>query len=134
MQELPASRDDAIDAAMSLPARLHAAGLRFAMAREGGVRGAPNLRNLAHEAGAAVAHGLPPEAALRAITLSAAELLGVADQIGSLDVGKRANFFVSEGDALEVSSRVLRVFVAGRELDTGSRQRRLMQKYAIAGS
>ncbi|MFN7695907.1 MAG: amidohydrolase family protein [Burkholderiales bacterium] len=129
VQELPLRRDDAIDASESVPARLHEAGVRFAIARQGGARNAPNTRNLAHEAAAAVAHGLPPEAALRAITLSAAELLGVADLLGSLEVGKLASFFVCDGNALEVSTRVQRIWVRGREIDVRNRQTRLMEKY-----
>ncbi|MBN8506670.1 MAG: amidohydrolase family protein, partial [Burkholderiales bacterium] len=100
--------------------------------RQGGARNAPNLRNLGHEAAAAVAHGLPYEAALRAVTLGAAELLGVADRVGSLDVGKEASFFITRGDALEPATEVLQVFVQGREVDRGNRQTRLMQKYAPA--
>ncbi len=133
VQELPLRRDDAIDQSERTPALLALAGVRFAIARQGGIRNAPNVRNLAHEAAAAVAHGLAPEAALRAITLSAAELLGVADQVGSLDAGKLATFFVTQGDVLEVATRVERVFVRGRELDVGNRQQRLMEKYQRRG-
>ncbi len=129
VQKLPLRRDDPIDAAETVPARLHAAGVRFAIARQGGLRAAPNTRNLAHEAAAAVAHGLPPEVALRAITLDAARLLGVDDRLGSLDVGKLATFFVTAGDALEPSTRVQRVWVRGREVDPRNRHTRLMDKY-----
>ncbi len=132
VMELPTRRDDPVDAAETLPARLHEAGVRFAIARQGGARNAPNLRNLGHEAAAAMAHGLPYEAALRAVTLGAAELLGVADRVGSLDVGKEASFFITRGDALEPATEVVQVFVQGREIDRGNRQTRLMQKYAPA--
>jgi imidazolonepropionase-like amidohydrolase len=108
---------------------LHAAGLRFAIAREAGLSNAHNLRNLAHEAGAAVAHGLPAEVALRAITLDAAELLGVADQLGSLQVGKLATLIVCSGDVMEPASQVLRAWVRGREIDLRNRQTRLTEKY-----
>lgn len=129
VQKLPLRRDDPIDAAETVPARLHAAGVRFAIARQGGMRNAPNTRNLAHEAAAAVAHGLPHDVALRAITLDAAALLGVDALVGSLDVGKLASFFVTAGDALEPSTRVQRVWVRGREIDPRNRHTRLMDKY-----
>jgi len=129
VQKLPLRRDDPIDAAETVPARLHAAGVRFAIARQGGMRAAPNTRNLAHEAAAAVAHGLPHDVALRAITLDAAALLGVDALVGSLDVGKLATFFVTAGDALEPSTRVQRVWVRGREIDPRNRHTRLMDKY-----
>jgi imidazolonepropionase-like amidohydrolase len=129
VQKLPLRRDDPIDAAETVPARLHAAGVRFAIARQGGMRNAPNTRNLAHEAAAAMAHGLPADVALRAITLDAAALLGVDALVGSLDVGKLATFFVTAGDALEPSTRVQRVWVRGREIDTRNRHTRLMDKY-----
>lgn len=129
VMELPLRRDDPIDAAEAVPARLHEAGVRFAIARQGGARNALNLRNLAQEAAAAVAAGLPRAAALRAITQTPAELLGVGDRVGSLAVGQEASFFVTRGDALEPATSVLRVFVLGREIDTSHRQTRLMQKY-----
>ena len=78
------------------------AGVRWCMAMGG--RDSSNARNLPYEAAASIAHGLPEDAALRSITLSAAELLGVGDELGSLEAGKRATLFVANGDAFELSS------------------------------
>ena len=69
--------------------------------------------------------GLPHDEALKAITLNAAEIWGVADQLGSLDVGKTANVVVADGDPLDVKTDVKQVFIAGREIPMTSRQTRL---------
>jgi imidazolonepropionase-like amidohydrolase len=86
-------------------------------------------RNLPYEAGYAVAFGLPWDEALRAITLSPAEIWGVADRLGSLDAGKIANVVVANGDPLDVKSDVKHVFIAGREIPLESRQTRLRDEY-----
>src|SRR5690606_19910309 len=97
---LPLRRDDPYDAPYSLPARLHEAGVKFCIAAEssGYPGGASNARNLPFQAGNAVAYGLGQSEALRAITLGAAEILGVSDVIGSLTAGKEATLLVSKGD------------------------------------
>jgi imidazolonepropionase-like amidohydrolase len=78
----------------------------------------------------AVAYGLPREAALSAITLRSAEILGVADRVGSLEAGKEASFFVVDGDPLEILSSVEQVWIAGREQDRSEdHQWRLYQRY-----
>lgn len=113
------------DAVFRLPAELHQRGVKIAFASYDG----HNVRNLPYAAGYAVAHGLPWEAALRAITLTPAEIWGVADQLGSLDVGKTANVVVANGDPLDVKTDVLRVFIQGRELPMESRHTRLRDEY-----
>ena len=77
----------------------------------------------------AAAYGLPKEAALRAVTLSTAEILGVEDDYGSLEAGKEATFIVTSGDPLEILSRVERAWMAGLELDLNDRQKELFEKY-----
>ena len=77
----------------------------------------------------AAAFGLSKEAALRSITLSPAEILGVADRVGSLDEGKDATLFVSTGDALETRSQVSLAFIQGRKIDLSDRQKMLYKKY-----
>jgi cytosine/adenosine deaminase-related metal-dependent hydrolase len=72
---------------------------------------------------------LPRDVALRAITLSPAEIFGVADQLGSLATGKEATFIVTDGDPLDVRTHVVRAFVRGRETSLESRQTRLWEKY-----
>ena len=125
---LPRRAADPYDAAYSAPARLHEAGVKIAIGDGGD---ASNARNLPFHAGMAVAFGLPEEVALRAITLTPAELLGVADKVGSLAPGKDATFFVAGGDPLEIETAIERVFVRGAEIDLErDRQRQLWHRYA----
>jgi imidazolonepropionase-like amidohydrolase len=91
---------------------------------------AHNSRNLPYQAGFATGFGLPPGEALKATTLNAAEIWGVADQLGSLDVGKSANVVVATGDPLDVKTDVIRVFIAGEEIPMTSRQTRLRDEYS----
>ena len=127
----PLRRDEPYDSAFTLPARLHAAGIRFAIAAEGpGSRGgSSHLRNLAQHAATAVAHGLPYEVAIRSITLSAAEILGVADRLGSITPGKDATLIITNGDVLEMSTQVTAAYIQGRQVDLGSRHKMLYEKY-----
>jgi len=104
------------DAVYSLPAELYKRGVKIAFASFD----AHNARNLPYQAGFAISFGLPPDEALKAITLNAAEIWGVADQLGSLDTGK----------PLDVKTDVKRVFIGGQEVPMTSRQTRLRDEYA----
>jgi imidazolonepropionase-like amidohydrolase len=126
---LPLRRDDAFDSRFSLAARLHTAGVRYCIARQGDGFGAAHERNLPYEAAQAVAFGLPREEALKAITLYPAQILGVDDRLGSLQPGRLANFIVTGGDPLEVVTPIERIFIQGREISTANRQTRLAEKY-----
>ena len=128
---LPMRRNDAYDASYSLPQRLRAAGVQYCIggAGAGSPNGAAAARNLPYHAACAVAYGLPPEEAIRAITLSSAEILGVADRIGSLSVGKDATLIISTGDILETESNVTHAWIQGRKVDLGSRHQMLYEKY-----
>lgn len=123
---LPRRDDSPYDENYGLAGRLEKAGVRFTLntgeetARE---------RNLPYSAGISVAHGLSHDAALRAITLSAAEILGVADQLGSLQPGKRATLFIADGDPLEVTTNISRAFIQGRSVDMSSKHTVLASKY-----
>jgi imidazolonepropionase-like amidohydrolase len=88
-----------------------------------------NSRNIRQEAGNAVSNGLPWDQALRAVTLSPAEVFGVADRYGSLEVGKVANVVVWSGDPFEFSTGVEHVYIRGREIPLTSRQRELFERY-----
>lgn len=114
------------DAVYSLPAELHKRGVKIAFASFD----AHNSRNLPYQAGFATGFGLPADEALRAITLNAAEIWGVADQLGSLDAGKTANVVVANGDPLDVKTDVKRVFIGGQEIPMTSRQTRLRDEYS----
>ena len=122
----PASRHHPVDAPHSLPMTLHEAGITFAI----GCEDEPaHERSLSHNAATAAAHGLPRNAALRSITRSPAEIIGVGDRLGSLESGRSATFFLCEGDPLQVSTLPLRAWIDGREIDLGDRQKRLHEKY-----
>jgi imidazolonepropionase-like amidohydrolase len=125
---LPARRTDPYDAPYAAAGRLHAAGVEVAIGDGGD---AANARNLPFQAAMAVAFGLPADAALRAITIVPAELTGVADRVGSLAPGKEATFFVADGDPLEITTAIERVFVRGQEIDLErDRQRQLWRRYS----
>jgi imidazolonepropionase-like amidohydrolase len=125
---LPARRDDDFESAYANPARLQAAGVRYCLAGEAaGDHGKD--RNLGLYAARAAAHGLTPAQALRAVTLSAAELLGVAAELGSIAVGKRATLIVTDGDPLEVATQVKLAFIDGAQIDLSSRHTQLYEKY-----
>lgn len=123
---MPRRADAPYDDAYTLPARLHAAGIRFTIANGDDTA---HERNLPYSAAMAVAHGLPHDEGVKALTLSAAEILGVADRYGSLETGKSATLIVTTGDVLEVTTRVQRAFIDGREIDLSNKQTRLEDKY-----
>ena len=125
---LPTSPTDPYDAAYANPARLLEAGVSFAI-KSGGSDVGTASRNLPYDAGMAVAYGLPESAALRAVTLAPAEILGVADQLGSLDVGKRANLVITAGHVLQPTTEVKGLFLSGKPLSAESRHTRLYQKF-----
>jgi len=122
----PRRRGDPYDAAFTVPARLAAAGVRFAIANGGG---AWSERNLPYQAATAQAFGLTEDQALEAITLSPARILGVDDRVGALAAGKDATLIVTDGDVLEESSHVLKAYIEGRAVDLTDRQKVLDEKY-----
>lgn len=114
------------DAVYSLPAELNKRGVKIAFASYD----AHNARNLPYQAGFATAFGLPYDEALKAITLNAAEIWGVADKLGSLDVGKTANVVVATGDPLDMKTDVKQVFIEGKEVPMTTKQTRLRDMYS----
>ncbi len=110
----------------TIPLKLHEAGIRFAISDAGTTR----LRDIAYEAAMMAAHGLPKEAALRAITLSPAEIFGVDNRIGSLEVGKKATIVVSDGDIMEHSEvNVTHMWIGGAAVDLSDKHKELYEKY-----
>jgi len=118
--------EERYDAVYRLPAELSKRGVKIVFASYD----AHNSRNLPYQAGFATAFGLPHEEALKAVTLNAAEIWGVADRLGSLDVGKAANIVVANGDPLDVKTDVKQVFIAGKQIPMTSRQTRLRDQYS----
>ncbi len=124
----PSRRHSAYDEAYTLPKRLHDAGIAFCISA-GGRFGANGIRNLPYNAATAAAFGLTEVEALRSITLSPAEILGVSDRVGSLQVGHDATLFVADGNILETPTQVELAFVKGRRVDLNNRHTQLYQKY-----
>jgi imidazolonepropionase-like amidohydrolase len=110
-------------------ALLQRAGAKVVLIGNGSGEEGFNVRNLKYDAGVAVAYGLPWDAALRAVTLAPAEMLGVANRIGSLQPGRDANVVVWSGDPFEFTTRAEHVLIRGRDVVTPSRQDELMQRY-----
>ncbi|MBP3955600.1 amidohydrolase family protein [Gemmata sp. G18] len=125
VMSLPREIGDKYDAPFVAASKLHEAGVKFCIRSAG----SNNTRNLPYEAAMAVAYGLPPEEGLKAVTLSAAEILGVADRFGTVESGKRANLVIANGDVLQASTQVLSVFIEGRPYEPTSKQTRLFDKY-----
>jgi len=89
------------------------------------------MRNLPYHAATAAAYGLPQDEALRAITQYPAEILGIADRVGTLEVGKDATIFVSDGDPLQTETQVTAAWIQGRKVDLTSHHTQLYDKYQI---
>src|SRR5215203_1439064 len=119
---LPGREDDAYDALYENPARLQQAGVRFCIST--GDSG-PEVRNLAQYAGMASAFGLSKADAVKAVTLYPAQVLNVADRLGSIEVGKMANLVVTDGDLLEIRTRIRYLLIDGRPVVLSSRHTEL---------
>ncbi len=128
---LPRHAYDPYDAPYTNPAKLHAAGVKIAITSRAGSSGGGETaaRNLPFEAATAIAFGLPEDVALRAVTVTPSQILGVADQVGSLETGKRANVVVTAGHLLEPTTPVLALFIDGEPVRPESRHTQLYAKF-----
>jgi len=125
----PRRRDSDFDEAFTLPQKLEQAGVRWCMATTGGSFNTPHERNLPYHAATAVAYGLDRDVAIRSITLSPAEILGVGDRLGSLDAGKAATLMLTDGDPLEQTTEIHLALIDGRRIELRSKQTDLNEKY-----
>lgn len=123
---LPQNEDDPYDRMLSQPAELAAAGVKFAFASFDN----SFARRLGQNAANAVAHGLPYEEGLKAVTVYPAQIFGLADQIGTLEQGKLANLIVTNGDPLELTTDVKYLFIKGQLTSLDNRHLRLYEKYS----
>jgi imidazolonepropionase-like amidohydrolase len=123
---LPTRRDMPHQASYSAAGELAKAGVKFAIA----VPSDTNARQLPYHAAQAVAWGLSREDALKALTINPAEMLGVADRIGSIEPGKIANLIVAKGDPLEVRTSITHVVIAGRDVPLDNKQIELYERYS----
>ncbi len=126
VMDLPSREDDPYDVNFSAPAKLHRAGVRFAITS--GDAGA-EARNLPYTAGMAAAFGLPREAALRSVTQWPAQILGLGDRLGSIEVGKMANLVVTDGDLLEARTKTRHLFIDGRPISLSTKHEVLYETF-----
>jgi imidazolonepropionase-like amidohydrolase len=119
---LPIREDDAYDTLYANASRLQAAGVRFCISTGSD---SAEVRNLPFHAGMAAAYGLPRDEALKAVTLYPAQIMNVADRLGSIEKGKVANLVVTDGDLLEVRTHVRYLFIDGRRVPLTSRHTEL---------
>ena len=123
---LPSRTHEDIDMPFKTPALLEKAGILYGIFSSGFWE----VRNLPFQAGQAVSYGLEYEKALASITINVAKILGIDKQYGSLEKGKSATLFISEGDALDMSSSNLTyAFIDGRQIDLNNKQKMLYHKY-----
>jgi len=125
----PMRRFENYDQAFITPFQLYEAGVKFCISNSESPFQTPHIRNLPYHGAKAASYGLPWEEALRSITLSTAEILGVEDRIGSLEVGKDATLFIADGDILDIRSQVITAFIQGRNVDMNDRHKMLYTKY-----
>jgi imidazolonepropionase-like amidohydrolase len=126
---LPQNDEDAVDFPYHLPEILQEAGVLFCLQNEGDME-TMNARNLPFQAGTAMAYGLTEEQAIRSISLSTCEILGIDKEYGSIEEGKSATLFVSQGNALDMRTNNVSVaIIRGLFMPTSNFQEELYQKY-----
>lgn len=127
--DLPRLDQDDIDLPFKLAKSLTDLGVLVGLENSGDME-RMNTRNLPFQAGTTAAYGLTKEQALMTITLNTAKILGIDKQVGSLEIGKDATIFISEGDALDMRTNQLsKAFIQGREITLESHQTELYKKY-----
>jgi imidazolonepropionase-like amidohydrolase len=126
VMSLPRREDDSYDVNFSGPAKIQKAGVHFAISS--GDEGA-EVRNLPYTAGMAAAFGLPKDEALKSVTLYPAQIMGVADKFGSIEVGKVANLVVTDGDVLEAKTNTKYLFIDGRPVPLGTKHTELNELF-----
>lgn len=128
IHELPLREWQDVDTPFKTPFLLHDAGIKVGIG--GGATSIDRQRNLPFFAGTAAAYGLDRETALAMVTRVNAEILGVADRVGTLEAGKDATLFISEGDALDMrTSQVLGAYIQGRDIDLYGTQQELYERF-----
>jgi imidazolonepropionase-like amidohydrolase len=124
-EALPENQDAPYDYAESLPGEFYKAGVKIAF----GTFDNEFSRNLPYNAARAVAYGLPYDAALKAITINAAEIWGAGDKMGSIEKGKWADLMLVTGDPLETPTQIKALYIKGKEVDLSNKQTKLYDKY-----
>ncbi|MCP3933380.1 MAG: amidohydrolase family protein [Bacteroidetes bacterium] len=122
---IPSRASDRFDKAYANAGLMHKAGVKVAI-RTGE---SENVRNLPFHAGFAAAYGMGKDAALKAVTIIPAEIFGVDNQIGSIETGKIASLFVSDGDPFETKTQIKHLFINGWKVSLESRHTRLYNEF-----
>jgi imidazolonepropionase-like amidohydrolase len=122
---LPGSEDAFHAATYQLAGELSQAGVKVAFS----TADSAYVRNVPYHAAMSVAWGMNRDEAVKALTMNPAEILGVADRVGSLEPGKDANLFIAKGDPLEIRTILTHVFINGKDVGLDSKHERLYQKY-----
>lgn len=129
VNDLPDNMDDDVDIVFRLPYLLQRDSVLFCLQMEGDME-AMNSRNLPFNAGVAAAYGLSKEEALASISFNAAKILGIEKSVGSIEEGKLASLFVSEGDILDVrTNSVILAYISGNEVKLKNKQTELYLRY-----
>jgi imidazolonepropionase-like amidohydrolase len=123
---LPPREDDPYDLLFTNAKTLYDAGVPFSIQTQD----SHLARNLPYHAAACAAYGLPKDVALKAVTIFPAQIFGVADRIGSLEVGKMANIIVTDGDPLEIVTHVRRLFIGGEDISLETIHTLLYEKFS----
>jgi len=122
---MPSREDDFHASSYQLAGELVKAGVKVAFSTGDNT----NVRLLPYNAAMSVAWGMNRDDALKALTIHAAEILGVADRLGSLEAGKDANLFIAKGDPLEIRTELTHVFIAGQDVGLANKHQALYEKY-----
>ena len=125
LYQVPMEEDASIDEPLDIPAKLAKAGIKFAF----GSYNIERPRNLPFQAANAVANGLSYDLALKALTLHAADIWGIADRLGSIDKGKFADFILTDGDPLETKTQIKQMWILGTPVSLENRHTKLYEQY-----
>ena len=123
----PSRNWESFDARYRLPSLLYDAGVNFAIA---GIANPANANRLPYEAGAAMSFGLSEEAAVRAVTLEPARILGLDHRLGSIETGKDASILITDGNPIEYATQVEQVYIQGRKSDMQDMHRQFYERYS----
>lgn len=123
---LPPRRDLAYNSSYRFASQLRDAGIQAGLAYDSG---SAEDQNLPFQLGQIVAHGYPQDEVMKLLTINNAKIMGIDDRVGSLEVGKDATLFISDGDPTEVISQVEHMFIQGKVVDLTNRHTQLYEKY-----
>lgn len=126
---LPENENDPVNLPYQLPYLLKQGGVKFCIQNEGDME-AMNARNIPFLAGTAMAYGLSEEEAVSAVSLSSCQIMGISDNYGSIEKGKSATLFVSDGNALDMRTNNLFLgMINGKFITLNNTQKELFDKY-----